>query len=186
MCSESIYDFFRSHKYFVSVYPDIDANACLVEYPQRPCVKPVFDGLTSVYAFEELNEAYETSGLSYVSTSFPSHSSDEIQTLETNIFIPCPRYAARTLVYYDIYYKTKKIKLSPEIIFLLNEKGLGETPFSLYNIFKPALSKEEGWKESKLAGFMFLKIEDEETDLASGAIEEDVLEGYRLLDTIPL
>ena len=87
---------------------------------------------------------------------------------------------------YDIYYKTKKIKLSPEIIFLLNEKGLGETPFSLYNIFKPALSKEEGWKESKLAGFMFLKIEDEETDLAAGAIEEDVLEGYRLLDTIPL
>ena len=186
MCSESIYDFFRSHKYFVSVYPDIDANACLVEYPQRTCVKPVFDGLTSVYAFEELNEAYETSGLSYVSTSFPSHSSDEIQTLETNIFIPCPIYAARTLVYYDIYYKTKKIKLSPEIIFLLNEKGLGETPFSLYNIFKPALSKEEGWKESNLAGCMFLKIEDEETDLASGAIEEDVLEGYRLLDTIPL
>ena len=186
MFSDSIYDFLRSHKYFVSGYPDIDANACLVEYPQRTCVKPVFDGLTSVYAFEELNEAYETSGLSYVATSFPSHSSDEIQTLETNVFNPCPKYAARTLVYYDIYYKTKKIKLSPEIIFLLNEKGLGETPFSLYNIFKPALSKEEGWKESKLAGFMFLKIEDEETDLAAGAIEEDVLEGYRLLDTIPL
>ena len=183
----SLLNLFVSNNYYVSVYPDIDSNACLVEYPQRTCVKPIMDGLTCVYCYEDFNETYQTSGISYVSTTFTSQIvEDSSSILETNIFIPCPNYAARTIAYYDIYCKTTNIQLYPEMMLLLNKKGLGEATLSLYDIFKIKLSKKDMEKEAKLAGFMFLTIENKEDDFSAEAIEEDILEGYRLFNTVPL
>lgn len=175
-----IHELFQKHNYCVNIWPNSHEPACSAEFPERSCIKPISEGLTCTYLFQDKNDLHEQSGLFYTASNFPVAIDDEHDVKENNLFIKCPSYAVRPLIYYDILFKTSRIGLIEAFIFF---KGVTNI-FSYTQLVNLNLTDEDRTLEVVLGELLLLKLEEDE-DLTEMSEHLGVEEGYKLFNTVP-
>ena len=169
MDNQALVNFFKEHDYVVKVVAsDFDGVGCAVTFPSKKTIDHNEQETICIY---QIQEDPLPSGIHYYSS-------------ESNkpVFIDCPAYAARIIIFQDILMKTERLKLSTKFIVYYNSEGEElDSDSTFIELLKPPDDEKQMLLEEKLADIFYAAYPDFTKEFLELADKENVSKGYELI-----
>ncbi len=169
MDNQALVNFFKEHDYVVKVVAsDFDGIGCAVTFPLKKTVDQDEQETICIY---QIQEDPLPSGVHY-------YSSESTKP----VFIDCPAYASRIIIFQDILMKTERLKLSTKFIIYYNVEGEELGPDSTFiDLIKPPNDEKQVLLEEKLVDIFYAAYPEFTNEFLDLADKENVSKGYELI-----
>ena len=169
MDNKALVDFFKKHHYITKVMThDLEGLACSATFPSQKTLGHDNQDTICIYQIEE---DPLLSGIHYYSSE------------TTNpVFVECPSYAVRIIIFQDILMKTERLKLSTKFIVYYDEQGEElDSDLTFIDLIKPPDDKKQVLLEEKLVDIFYAAYPDFTKEFLELADKQNVSKGYELI-----
>ena len=169
MDNKALIDFFKKHDYVTKVVAnDYDGLGCAVTFPSQEMLDNEKKETICIYHIQE--DPLPT-GIHYYSSETSSP-----------VFIDCPAYAARIIIFQDILMKTERLKLTTKFIIYYSEQGEELDPeLTFIDLIKQPDDEIQVLLEEKLVDIFYAAYPDFTKEFLELADKENVSKGYELI-----